>query len=136
MKDTKGFTLIELLIVVTIIMLIAGLVGQNVFKRLGKGKQAVAKAQIDMLSASLKDVRLDTGRYPGTQEGLQALVQNPGVENWDGPYPEKKVIPKDPWGKPYQYQSPGQQGEFDLYSYGKDGSPGGEGEDKDIVSWE
>jgi len=136
MKDKSGFTLIELLIVVTIIMLIAGLVGQNVFKRLGKGKQAVAKAQIEMLAASLKDFRLDTGRYPGTQEGLAALVQNPGVENWDGPYPEKKVIPKDPWGKPYQYQSPGQQGEFDLYSYGKDGSPGGEGEDKDIVSWE
>ena len=131
-----GFTLIELLIVVTIIILLAGLVGQNLFKKLGKGKQAAAKAQIEMLGQALDQYKLDLGEYPGTSEGLQALLTNPGVEGWEGPYLKKNIIPKDPWGKPYQYQSPGTRGEYDLYSYGKGGATGGEGEDKDIVSWE
>jgi len=131
-----GFTLIELLIVVTIIMLLVGLVGQNLFKRLGKGRQAAAKAQIEMLAQALDQYKLDTGAYPTTSEGLQALLENPGIEGWEGPYLKKNVLPKDPWGKPYYYQSPGSHGEYDLYSYGKDGGQGGEGEDKDITSWE
>lgn len=136
LKDKRGFTLVELLIVVTIIILLAGLVGQNLFKRLGKGKQATAKAQIEMLGQALDQYKLDIGRYPSTQEGLEALITNPGVEGWEGPYLKKNVIPKDPWGRPYKYESPGSHGEYDLYSYGKDGAQGGEGEDKDIVSWE
>ncbi|MDP2168754.1 MAG: type II secretion system major pseudopilin GspG [Thermodesulfovibrionales bacterium] len=136
LKDKRGFTLVELLIVVTIIILLVGLVGQNLFKKLGKGKQAAAKAQIEMLGQALDQFRLDTGNYPATQEGLQALVTNPGIEDWDGPYLKKSFVPKDPWGRQYQYQSPGAQGEYDIYSYGKDGAPGGEGENKDIASWE
>jgi general secretion pathway protein G len=131
-----GFTLIELLIVVTIIMLLVGLVGQNLFKRLGKGRQAAAKAQIEMLAQALDQYKLDTGTYPTTSEGLQALLNNPGVEGWEGPYLKKNVLPKDPWGRPYYYQFPGSHGEYDLYSYGKDGVQGGDGEDKDITSWE
>lgn len=136
LKDKKGFTLVELLIVVTIIMLLVGLVGQNVFKRLGKGKQGAAKAQIEILGAGLDDFRIDMDRYPSTQEGLEALITTPGSEKWDGPYLKKRFVPKDPWGRPYVYQSPGTHGEYDLYSYGRDGSSGGDGEDKDMVSWE
>ena len=133
--DKRGFTLIELLIVMVIIGLLAALVGPRLFGGLGKGKQAAAKAQIEMLGQGLDHFRLDVGRYPTTQEGLNALVVNPGVEKWEGPY-LKKGLPNDPWGKPYQYQCPGSHGEYDLFSYGRDGSPGGEGEDKDVVSWE
>ncbi|MBI4824491.1 MAG: type II secretion system major pseudopilin GspG [Nitrospirae bacterium] len=134
--DRKGFTLVELLIVVTIIMLLVGLVGQNVFKRLGKGKQGAAKAQVEIFGAGLDDFRMDMDRYPTTQEGLEALITNPSSEKWDGPYLKKQVIPKDPWGRPYVYQSPGTHGEYDLYSYGRDGSVGGDNEDKDIISWQ
>jgi len=137
MSDRKGFTLIELLVVMVIVGLLAALVGPRLFPKLGKGKQAAAKAQIELLGQALDQMRLDIGRYPATQEGLNALVTNPGgVENWDGPY-LKKALPNDPWGKPYHYQLPGTHGvEYDLFSYGRDGAPGGEGEDKDVTSWE
>lgn len=134
-SDKRGFTLVELLVVMVIIGLLAALVGPRLFPKLGKGKQAAAKAQIALLGQALDQVRLDTGRYPSTQEGLNALSANPGIEKWDGPY-LRKVLPNDPWDRPYQYQSPGTHGEYDLFSYGRDGSPGGEGEDQDVTSWE
>ncbi len=131
----KGFTLVEILIVLVIIGLIAALVGPRLFPKLGKGKQAAAKAQIELLGQALDQFRLDTGRYPTTQEGLKALMTNPGIDKWAGPY-LKKDIPVDPWDRPYIYQCPGAHGEYDLFSYGRDGNPGGEGEDQDVVSWQ
>ncbi len=133
--DKRGFTLVELLVVMVIIGLLAALVGPRLFPKLGKGKQAAAKAQIELLGQALDQFRLDTGIYPSTQEGLNALSVNPGIEKWDGPY-LRKGLPQDPWDRPYQYQSPGNHGEYDLFSYGRDGSPGGEGEDQDVASWE
>jgi len=135
-NDRRGFTLVEMLVVVAILGLLLALVGPKVLSSLGKGKQSAAKAQIELLGQSLDHFRLDAGRYPTTQEGLNALITNPGVTNWDGPYLKKNEVPKDPWGKAYTYQCPGTHGEYDLYSYGLDGTPGGEGENKDILSWE
>jgi general secretion pathway protein G len=134
-QNRKGFTLIELLVVMVIVGLLAALVAPRLFPKLGKGKQAAAKAQIELLGQALDQMRLDVGRYPTTQEGLNMLVVNPGAEGWDGPY-LKKALPNDPWGKPYNYQSPGSHGEYDLFSYGRDASPGGEGEDADVTSWQ
>jgi general secretion pathway protein G len=131
----KGFTLVELLVVMAIIAMLAALVAPKIFPKLGKGKQSAAKAQIELLGQALDQLRLDTGRYPSTQEGLNALMTDPGMDGWEGPY-LKKTVPQDPWGKPYSYQSPGTHGEYDLSSHGRDGAPGGEGEDKDIPSWE
>jgi|SRR5208283_710847 len=133
--NQKGFTLVELLVVLVILGLLAALVGPKLFPKLGKGKQAAAKAQIELLEQALDQFRLDVGRYPTTQEGLAALVADPGDEKWDGPY-LKKGVPNDPWGKPYVYTCPGTHGEFDIVSYGRDGKPGGEGEDKDVTNWE
>ncbi len=129
-----GFTLVEMLIVMVILALIAALVGPRLFPKLGKGKQSAAKAQIELLGQALDHFRLDTGRYPSQQEGLNALAANPGIDRWDGPY-LKKDMPSDPWGKPYRYEFPGKHGEYDLFSYGRDGSAGGEGEDEDVLSW-
>lgn len=135
-KNAKGFTLIELLVVMVIIGLLAALVAPRIFPSLGKGKTASAKAQIELLGQALDQYRLDVGQYPTTEQGLQSLVTNPGVQKWEGPYLKKSAVPQDPWGKPYQYQSPGTHGDYDLFSYGRDGSPGGEGEDQDITSWQ
>jgi general secretion pathway protein G len=132
--NKKGFTLVEILVVMVIIGLIAALVGPRLFPKLGKGKQSAAKAQIELLGQTLDQFRLDVGRYPTTQEGLNTLTVNPGVEKWDGPY-LKKELPNDPWGRAYNYQCPGTHGEYDLFSYGRDGALGGEGEDQDVVSW-
>lgn len=134
-NNKKGFTLVELLVVMVIIGLLAALVGPKLFPKLGKGKQAAAKAQIELLGQALDQYRLDVGTYPTTEQGLNALITNPGVDKWDGSY-LKKGLPVDPWGKPYIYQQPGSNGEYDLISYGRDGKPGGESEDKDVVSWE
>jgi len=134
-RGKKGFTLIELLVVMAIIALLAALVGPRLFPKLGKGKQSAAKAQIELLGQALDQFRLDVGRYPTTQEGLNALAANPGADKWEGPY-LKKGLPADPWDRPYQYQSPGTHGEYDLWSFGRDGQPGGDGEDKDVTSWE
>ncbi len=133
-RTGKGFTLVEMLVVMVIISLIAALVGPRLFPKLGKGKQSAAKAQIELLGQALDQFRLDTGRHPTTREGLKALMVNPGIESWDGPY-LKKELPNDPWGRPYQYQSPGAHGDYDLFSLGRDGSAGGEGEDQDVESW-
>jgi len=136
MKSNKGFTLIELLVVMVIIGLLAALVGPRFIRQEEKAKVKAAKAQIELLSTSLDTFRLDVGRYPTTQEGLEALRTQPGgLERWDGPY-LKKDVPLDPWGKPYIYKSPGDHGPFDILSYGADGAPGGDGDNHDISSWE
>lgn len=133
-RGQKGFTLVEMLVVMVILALLAALVGPRLFPKLGKGKAAAAKAQIELLGQGLDHYHLDVGRYPTTQEGLNALMANPGIEKWNGPY-LKKEVPTDPWSKAFIYQSPGLHGEYDLSSYGRDGVPGGGGEDEDIVNW-
>jgi general secretion pathway protein G len=135
LRDQKGFTLIELLVVIVILGLLAGIVLPRYMKGEKKGRQAAAKTQIEAFGLALDQFRLDTGRYPTTSDGLSALMTNPGADGWDGPY-LKKAVPNDPWGRQYVYQSPGTHGDYDLYSYGADGTPGGDGENKDITSWE
>ena len=133
MKRRAGFTLLELLVVVAIIGLLAGYVAPRYFGQIGKSEVATAKAQIDALEKALDQYRLDIGRYPATEPRLVALVTRPATEpRWSGPY-LRKDVPLDPWGKPYRYRSPGEQGrDYDLVSYGKDGQPGGNGEDADL----
>ena len=132
---SKGFTLLELLVVIVILGLLAGYVAPRYFAQVGKSEIKVAQAQIEGLGKALDQYRLDTGHYPSTEQGLAALMERPSSEvKWDGPY-LKKALPPDPWGKPYMYRSPGEHGEFDIYSYGKDGQAGGSGENVDIVSW-
>jgi general secretion pathway protein G len=136
MRTNSGFTLVELLVVMIIIGLLAALVGPRFIRQEEKAKIKAAKAQIELLSTALDTFRLDVGRYPSTQEGLDALRTKPGaIERWDGPY-LKKDLPLDPWGKAYVYKSPGEHGSFDILSYGADGAPGGEEDNRDIASWE
>lgn len=131
----RGFTLLELLVVMVIIGLLAGYVGPKYFSQIGKSEIKATKAQIDSLEKALDQYRLDLGRYPSSEQGLAALMAQPsGETKWQGPY-LKKAVPLDPWGKPYQYKYPGEHGEFDLLSWGKDGQPGGSGEDADITNW-
>lgn len=133
-RRARGFTLLELLVVMVIIGLLVGYVGPMYFKQVGKSEIKAAKAQIDAFGKALDQYRLDTGRYPTTEQGLQALVAKPTDEpRWDGPY-LKKAVPHDPWGAAYQYKRPGVQAEYDIVSLGKDGAPGGTGEDADIRS--
>ena len=139
----KGFTLLELLVVLVILGMLAALVGPRVMKHLSSAKSDTAKLQVEEFSNALDMYKLEVGSYPTSQEGLQALMQAPaGASNWAGPYLKKNVIPKDPWGHDYIYlcpgtnESPGRHGAFDIYSYGADNREGGEGEDKDIVSWQ
>jgi general secretion pathway protein G len=133
---SAGFTLIELIVVVVIIGLLAGLVLPQFIRQEEKAKVKAAKAQIELFGTALDTFRLDVGRYPSSDEGLQALRQKPGsLDRWDGPY-LKKDLPEDPWGKPYVYKSPGDHGPYDILSYGADGAPGGEGDNRDITSWE
>jgi general secretion pathway protein G len=131
----RGFTLLELLVVMVIIGLLAGYVGPKFFGQIGKSEVKATRAQIDALQKSLDQYRLDVGRYPSTEQGLAVLVAKPADEpKWAGPY-LSKAVPKDPWGNDYQYRAPGEHGEYDLLSLGKDGRPGGEGEDADLTSW-
>lgn len=133
----KGFTLLEILVVLVILGLLASLVGPQVFKQLEGSKSKTAALQIQELSAALDLYRLEVGSYPSTSDGLNALIEEPsGTSNWNGPYLKKKVIRDDPWGTAYQYKSPGDHGDFDLYSFGADKKEGGEGDDRDVVSWE
>ncbi|MBT9541307.1 MAG: type II secretion system major pseudopilin GspG [Thiobacillus sp.] len=130
-----GFTLLELLVVLVILGLLAGYVAPKYFAQVGKSEVKTAKAQIDALEKALDQYRIDTSRYPSTEQGLAALNAKPADEaRWDGPY-LKKAVPNDPWGKPYQYRAPGEHGEIDLFSYGRDGVPGGTGNDADLNNW-
>ena len=137
----RGFTLIELLVVIVAISLLAALVAPNVFRHVGSAKEATARSQIEMLGAALDAYRLDNGRYPTSSQGLDALWAEPAADprprSWTGPYLRKRV-PRDPWGNPYLYSSPGQANPagYDLVSLGADGAPGGEREDTDVTSWE
>jgi len=127
--------LIELIVVLVILGLLATVVGPKVMDRLGRGKSEIAKLQIDQLEGALGLLRFDVGRYPTTSEGLAGLIDNPGIENWAGPYLDKRTLPKDPWGREYQYRAPGQYGDFDLYCLGADGVEGGEDDSADVTSW-
>ena len=139
LRRRRGFTLIEILVVIVVIAILATLVAPNVFQHVGSAKSATAKSQIEMLSTTLDAYRLSNGSYPTTEQGLQALWERPSIDppvNWAGPY-LRKPVPLDPWNNAYIYVFPGQQNPngFDLFSYGADGLPGGEGENADVVSW-
>jgi general secretion pathway protein G len=135
MRAARGFTLLELLVVMVIIGLLAGYVGPKLFAQIGKSETKVTRAQIDALQKALDQYRIDTGRYPSTQQGLAALTARPADEpRWQGPYLAKGV-PPDPWGRAYVYRSPGEHGDYDLVSYGHDGAPGGDGDNADLTSW-
>jgi len=134
-RHRRGFTLLELLVVMVIIGLLAAYVGPKYFSQIGKSEVKTAKAQIVAFEKALQQYRLDVGRYPTTEQGLQALVTRPAnVQKWDGPYLEK-ALPMDPWGRPFVYACPGEHGDFDISSLGRDGRPGGDGPDADITSW-
>jgi general secretion pathway protein G len=135
--NSRGFTLVELLVVIIILGLLVGLVGPRLFGRVGQSRLATARAQIELLGAALDQYRLDVGAYPASAVGLNALVRNPNAPNWNGPYLKKNAVPSDPWGRAYQYKCcPGDHGEYDIWSTGADGAPGGDGENADIGSWE
>ena len=140
MHARTGFTLIEMLVVIIVIGLLAGLVGPRILGRVSEARTATARTQIELIGLALDNYRLDNGGYPTTEQGLAALQEKPTREpaaaGWRGPY-LKKAIPADPWGRPYGYASPGQQnpGGYDLWTLGRDGETGGEGDDEDVMSW-
>jgi general secretion pathway protein G len=139
--DSRGFTLIELMVVIIILGILAMWVAPKIMSRPEQAKQVKAKLDIQNLETALKLYKLDNGMYPSTEQGLQALVEQPETGNvpkkWkSGGYLEKGKVPKDPWGNDFIYLSPGLQGDFDIISYGADGVPGGEEENKDINNWE
>jgi len=130
-----GFTLLELLVVMVIIGLLAAYVGPQYFAQLGKSEVKAAQAQVSAIQKALDTYRIDNGHYPTTEQGLAALMTRPQNEaKWGGPYMQK-TIPPDPWGRPYNYKAPGEHGDYDLFSLGKDGQPGGTGDNADITSW-
>lgn len=133
--SSNGFTLLELLVVLVILGLLVGIVAPRFFGQVGKSEAKTAKAQVRALEDALDQYRLDVGRYPTSEQNLAALMAQPtGEARWQGPY-LKKSVPNDPWGNAYQYRQPGEHGEFDLFSLGKDGQPGGTGEAADIQNW-
>ena len=139
-KPRRGFTLLEILVVIVVLGLLASIVGPRIIGRVSEARSTTAQTQIELLSVALDNYRLDNGYYPTTEQGLQALRVRPTTEpaprSWRGPY-LRKELPLDPWDRPYIYVSPGEQDPsgFDLSTLGRDGQPGGEDEDADIVSW-
>lgn len=134
-NHAKGFTLLELLVVIAIIGLLAAYVGPKYFSHIERSERSLAKTQIEALGKALDTFRIDTGRYPTAEEGLNALMIKPTqADNWHGPYMQK-AVPLDPWGTPYAYHSPGTQGDYDLSSYGKDRQPGGTDDAADISNY-
>lgn len=139
-EKSRGFTLIEMLVVITVIAILASLVTPMVFRNVGDAKVSAGRAQVEVLGLALDAYRLDTDYYPSTAQGLEALRRQPAgapaARNWRGPY-LKKAVPLDPYGRPYVYRSPGVSNPetYDLMSLGRDGAPGGTGEDADITSW-
>lgn len=135
-RNAGGFTMMELLVVLTIIGLLAALVGPTLYKRIAPAKQSVARAQIENFGTALDNYFIDVGHYPATADGLAALRTAPkGEKKWKGPY-LKKQLPDDPWGRAYQYAAPGRNGGYEIISLGADGKVGGDGEDADVRSWE
>lgn len=135
-RRSAGFTLVELLVVLVILGLLAALVAPRVLSYLGSSKTKTAQLQITSFADALDLYRLDNQGLPTTAEGLKALVEKPAnATGWNGPYLSQNKIPQDPWGKDYQYAAPGQHGEYDLFSLGADGKPGGEDENQDVVNW-
>ncbi|MBE2257969.1 MAG: type II secretion system major pseudopilin GspG [Candidatus Accumulibacter sp.] len=129
----RGFTLLELLVVVTIIGLLAAYVGPKYFSQLGRSEQGIARAQVEAFARALDTYRLEVGRYPTTEEGLNALLLRPAnTAKWNGPYLQK-AVPPDPWGRAYMYRAPGANSDFEIVSYGKDGQPGGTGDAADVI---
>lgn len=137
-SGSEGFTLIELMVVIVILSILAVYMAPRLIGRDDQARQLRAQVDIEALETALKLYRLDTGTYPTTQQGLEALIQRPeGVRNWrEGGYLDKSRLLKDPWGNDYVYLSPGTHGDFDIISYGADGQPGGEGVNADIRNWE
>jgi len=136
-RTARGMTLIEILVVLVLIGIVMGIVGGNYIGQGEKAKARAAKIEIEQIGQTLDLFKLEVGRYPTSQEGLQALVTAPaGMTNWNGPYWKKSSVPKDPWGNEYQYASPGSHGAYDIISYGADGKEGGDGGNKDVTSWE
>jgi general secretion pathway protein G len=132
----RGFTLLELLVVLAILGLLAVIAVPQVLKYLSGAKTDAAGIQIQQVGATLDLYRLDVGRYPTEEQGLEALLEAPGdAETWNGPYVRKRDMLIDPWGNMFVYQFPGEHGEYDLYTLGADEAEGGEGEDQDVVSW-
>ena len=130
-----GFTLLELLVVMVILGLLAGFVAPRYFAQVGKSETKVARSQVQAIEKALEIYRLETGQLPSSEQGLDALLTRPQNEPaWNGPY-LRKAVPRDPWGRPYLFKSPGEHDEYDLYSLGKDGRPGGDGQNTDVTSW-
>lgn len=136
-RPATGFTLIELLVVLAILGLLAALVGPRVLNQLGGAKTKTAAVQIQDLEQGLELFKLDVGRFPTEAEGLEALVARPAsATGWNGPYLKKGRVPIDPWGNAYHYDNPGKRGDVDLYTFGADNAPGGEGENADVGNWQ
>ena len=136
-----GFTLIEIMVVIVILAMLAALVGPKLMGRTDDAKIQTTRTQISNLETALKLYKLDNGGYPSTEQGLTALVTKPGVgvipkSYKDGGYLEKKQVPKDGWGNDYLYVSPGEHGDYDLFSYGADGAKGGDNKNADVTNWD
>ena len=136
-RAARGMTLIEILVVLVLLGIVMGIVAGNFIGQGEEAKRKAASIEISQIVNTLDLFKLEIGRYPTSQEGLQALIgAPPGLTNWNGPYWKKSTLPKDPWGNEYKYSAPGQHGPYDILSYGADGKEGGEGPNKDILSWQ